>query len=728
MVTIGLWFRILRGSGSRGYLRLVVAILGLAIAIGAGTMTVTIPYVLSAKDQIVQSRAPVFSDADSRAGLQISIGSEVVEQQVLTRVSVRNADRTSPRPPGVDEWPAPGESLVSPAVARLSGDSSVRHGLRVVGEVHSAGLTDPGELLIYQVQAAVPNIEGPSVVSFGGVGARLESHGSDALLYGEIALLVGIPCLLFVVTCVRVLELSREATNWGLYLIGMSPIRRRRMQLVERFVLVVSGGLIGVVLYSAVQGIIGRSGVLGIEWFPYQGSLRPEIVVLSFVLCFFLVYIPGRLGSRSEQHIHMRGSEDNPTFVAGLFGALSVIASLGTIGVGVFLLLHPPDGFTTGLVVQTMVLAGVLLICLPGAARWLIRAAASGYFRMARSAAGRLGASVALGQSRSIALLTALLSVIVMSGAVSGALLIGMRIDSLGSRDLVQASVSLDGLPSDQLHALSNVVPTPIIQVVEPRADGAVMIIAADCDAIRQMMSSRLISGHGCLDEMQGGNGADAADLIVKLRSGEQVILPAMGRDPRFAWDIKVPLSKNVWAWSAVGAIAKFGASDLDGSFAALIANIREAAPDAIVDAGAKDPGLWAVYLQQSALLSICLLVGAILTLSGALFTFVEARYRQRRSWVASVALGMPSSVIRRATAVTFGVPAFSCTALVGVIGYIVSLELLSAGWGGRAVGELWQSLLWWSLVPAIILTAFAALTGFLMPVPRFHRSIVQDY
>jgi len=105
--------------------------------------------VVTARHSRAEGRQPVASDSPTASSTLLVTHSISVEQGDLTLVVVANRESIAP-PPGVDQLPAPGEMVLSPA-ARQTRQGSLGEILhyRDIGTVSDAGLVAPDELIAY---------------------------------------------------------------------------------------------------------------------------------------------------------------------------------------------------------------------------------------------------------------------------------------------------------------------------------------------------------------------------------------------------------------------------------------------------------------------------------------------------------------------------------------------------------------------------------------------------
>jgi len=235
---------------------------------------------MDARAARLEARAPRPASRGERGKVLVDIGQDIWGGVIVQRELVAIlADDVEP-PPGVSRLPGPGEVVLSPALAAAlaSPDGAVLRGRygRSIGEVGSAGLLDPGELLAY-VGATARTVLGSrsGAVTAAGFGAPLHDTGSEAdaransLTAAEM--LVGALSALLVVLVAMAAKLAAVARASRLAALRLCGASARHCRLVVAGEIVVAstvGTLAGLGLF-----LIARAGPLGRLW---QGPWYPE--------------------------------------------------------------------------------------------------------------------------------------------------------------------------------------------------------------------------------------------------------------------------------------------------------------------------------------------------------------------------------------------------------------------------------------------------------------------
>ncbi|MBB4687929.1 ABC transporter permease [Amycolatopsis jiangsuensis] len=174
-------------------------------------------------------------------------------------ISVRyvHADAPSaPVPPGLDRVPAPGETVLSPALAELlRSDSGTllrpRFSEPISGTIGQPGLVNPDDLRAYV--GADSFLQGKQVYAFGGTA---EPDGLDPglltlLLIGIVSLLS--PVFVFVATSARIAGAERDRRLAALRLVGSDLPQVRRIAAAESLVTVVTGLVLGAAAFLSLR-------------------------------------------------------------------------------------------------------------------------------------------------------------------------------------------------------------------------------------------------------------------------------------------------------------------------------------------------------------------------------------------------------------------------------------------------------------------------------------------
>lgn len=255
-------------------------------------------------------------------------------------VEVPKNPRTPP-PPGLDAWPAPGESVVSPALHGELADGEQADVRARYGDIRGAfgeeGLLHPDERVAYVSVAQGELPDNSAIYAFGAppntdeyqpLGESPELAEAVRTLLSVAAVAVSVPLAMLVVGSSALLRERRRRTLGALELLGATPRAVRLITAAEVTVVAVAGWVLGVVatpwLLRAIAGLLPAPAA----WFAGDVSLRlgPSLAAMAFfVAVAVLTAIRGR-GGMSEG----RGRSGRMRALPRL---LPTVAAVGTLAV-----------------------------------------------------------------------------------------------------------------------------------------------------------------------------------------------------------------------------------------------------------------------------------------------------------------------------------------------------------------------------------------------------------
>ncbi|MDR7276030.1 FtsX-like permease family protein [Catenuloplanes atrovinosus] len=287
---LALGARLSVAGGRAGWTRLGLITVGVGLGVAMLLITATIPTLVAARSARLAERAePVSAEQTVRRGdttvLVAVANSDFGGRSVHGRLL--QAEGTRPvLPPGVTVLPAPGEMVVSPALAALmdSGDGAVlreRWDARVVGEIGPAGLAGPAELVVYLGTDRLTEETAQRADRFG----RPElDEGLDPVLVllgavGLAALLV--PVGVFVATAVRFGGETRDRRLAAVRLVGADAGMTRRIAAGETLTAALLGLLTGGLVYLLAAVTAGGLVPAGMSFYPADARPVPALAVLT---------------------------------------------------------------------------------------------------------------------------------------------------------------------------------------------------------------------------------------------------------------------------------------------------------------------------------------------------------------------------------------------------------------------------------------------------------------
>lgn len=286
-LAIGL--RMSLGGGRSGWVRLALIAGGTGLGVAMLLVVASLPTVAAARAERTDARA-VSSDTDLARG----------DDTLLTAV-VRSGFRAvgiegwllqpegpgAPVPPGIATLPAPGEVVLSPALAQLmdSPDGAAlrgRWGDRVVGTIGPEGLAGPAELTFYLGTDELDQDTGTRIDRFGVVGPVSGPDGALLLLglVGLVVLLV--PVLSFIATAARFGGEARDRRLAALRLVGADAATTRRVAAGESLAGALAGLVVGGLLFLLVRQLAAPLVPASMTF--YREDLRPAPLLAALVV------------------------------------------------------------------------------------------------------------------------------------------------------------------------------------------------------------------------------------------------------------------------------------------------------------------------------------------------------------------------------------------------------------------------------------------------------------
>jgi len=737
--------RLIRGAGLQDGVRVVMMAIGIALSVLALMVAVTVPRALGGAADREAARTPAWGDP--RPGvvvLTVETSTTAVGPATWTQVRLGGGEPASPVPPGLTRLPAPGHTVVSPALRRLLLAQPQRGtGLGVIdaGPIADSGLTRPDELASYtRVQAsavaAVAPVAGvtpaaapsPVVVGFG----SRDSSGSSLSLGLEALLLVAVPALMFLSVCARLSVTSRRARMSSLRLIGVSQERCARIFSSELTIISAVAAGLGLTVYVVLQSWLSR-GVLGIQWFPsdtrVNGLLAIAVLIASCVAT-------SRISRRSMRKM-LRSHERQVTSRRSgwlFFGLALVLLGGGFLFVAVVktFVAAPTDSVLSPAVHVPLVMGATLLLMVGLLVALPLGAARLGAWVSTRNVGVslRLGARLASTQSALGARLVSALIATLMVAGLSSAFLRSTYLDAVGDPSVATLSVDLSKAPPQQRVALGKKLPgdAEIFVIGHRPGDDTqqIYIHVTTCARYAQVFNP----GVRCV----GGpvqTGADGQPDT--LAAGSKVAInqvdgpPVQITAPRTTiggqgGTLVIPPADAPWAITSPEVLVNLSVPAEQS--ASKQAALQRAAPGAVVAQVTKDPASLARYVEQSAVLRSALALAYLLCLLTFVFSMVEARWANERSLVAQRALGIPAAVTRRATAFQFAFAVSLGSALVVPATAASGIAFL-AFWGAGNARDL---SLW---MPTALLAcggiALTAATGWLLGRGTLRLNLLED-
>jgi hypothetical protein len=286
---LALGMRLSVAGGRSGWARLAMISIGVGLGVAMFLVAATIPTLVAARDARLAARAADRAQSVPRGADTLLITdarSQYGDRTIHGRLVQPEGDR-APLPPGVTRRLAPGEMVVSPALARLlaAGEGALlrgRWGERVVGTIGAAGLSGPGEYAFYLGTDRLTEDSATRLRLFGTTQGRDDGIPAVLLLLGVVGLVVVLlPVAVFLATAVRFGGEARDRQLAALRLVGADAAMTRRIAAGETLAGALLGLVAGGLLFLAAGLMASRLVPAGMSF--YLADLRPVPALAALV-------------------------------------------------------------------------------------------------------------------------------------------------------------------------------------------------------------------------------------------------------------------------------------------------------------------------------------------------------------------------------------------------------------------------------------------------------------
>ncbi|MPY49662.1 FtsX-like permease family protein [Streptomyces acidicola] len=288
-------------GGREGWVRAALTAVGVGLGVALLLLTSAIPNALAARDDrddarddigLVLHEETVTAKPSDKSLVVANVDTDYRNQGVRGRLLEPEGQR-APLPPGVDEFPAPGEMVVSPALAELlkSDDGKLlkdRLPYRVVGTIGEPGLIGSRELAYFAgADGLAERIDGTSAGRIERFGAVTDQSGGEemdpvlVLLTLVVLVVLLMPVAVFIATAVRFGGERRDRRLAALRLVGADGGMTRRVAAGEALAGAVLGLAFGFVFFLIGREIAGSVEVFRFSVFP--SYLNPSPVLAALV-------------------------------------------------------------------------------------------------------------------------------------------------------------------------------------------------------------------------------------------------------------------------------------------------------------------------------------------------------------------------------------------------------------------------------------------------------------
>ncbi|MEU9447734.1 FtsX-like permease family protein [Streptomyces sp. NPDC048277] len=283
-------------GGREGWFRAALTAVGVGLAVALLLLTTAIPNALAVRHQRDVARADYTytfghpMKAGEKTFVVADIDTPYRGADIRGRVIQREGAK-APVPPGLTEYPAPGEMAVSPALKRLlaSDDGALlraRLPYRITATIAESGLTGSQELAYYAGSADLADhINPPDVARIDHFGSpRSPDSESDpvlTLLVLVVFVVLLMPVGVFVAAAVRFGGERRDRRLAALRLVGSDGWMVRRIAAGEAMAGALLGLVLGAGFFLAGRQLAGTVEVFGTSVFP--SYLNPSPVLAALV-------------------------------------------------------------------------------------------------------------------------------------------------------------------------------------------------------------------------------------------------------------------------------------------------------------------------------------------------------------------------------------------------------------------------------------------------------------
>ncbi|MBC2900755.1 ABC transporter permease [Streptomyces cupreus] len=294
---LALGVRFAFAGGREGWTRALLTAVGVGLGVALLLLTTAIPNALAARDDRSNARtditygsatAPKADDTLLVADADTRFRGEDVRGRTLEPEGPR-----APLPPGVSEFPAAGEMVVSPALKRLlesDGGRLLRERLpdRIVGTIGDSGLVGSADLTFYRGGEGLERyVDGSQVTRIDRFGDpnpyREKTDPVLILLILVVFVALLMPVAVFIAAAVRFGGERRDRRLAALRLVGSDGRMTRRIAAGEALAGALLGLVFGTVFFLIGRQIAGSVELFRFSVFPHDLNPSPALALLVAV-------------------------------------------------------------------------------------------------------------------------------------------------------------------------------------------------------------------------------------------------------------------------------------------------------------------------------------------------------------------------------------------------------------------------------------------------------------
>ncbi len=286
--------RLALAGGREALTRLVI--IAVAVALGTGMLLMTLAAINGVNTQ--NSRYAWLNTGRTSSTRVVDpsvdplwwrITGDYYDGETIGRIDVAATGPTSPKPPGVERLPGPGEFVASPAMTKLldrvpAAQLADRFPGHRVGTIGPAALPGPDSLVVivgrtpdemahltdakqvWRIASTLPS-------QCDGCDIGIRSSGLDLIL-GVTAAALLFPVLIFIGAATRLAAARREQRFAAMRLIGATPAQISVVAAVESVLAAVVGTGLGFAVFYALRDPVAAINLTGYAFYPSDLSLN----------------------------------------------------------------------------------------------------------------------------------------------------------------------------------------------------------------------------------------------------------------------------------------------------------------------------------------------------------------------------------------------------------------------------------------------------------------------
>ncbi|MFE0551713.1 ABC transporter permease [Streptomyces pilosus] len=293
---LGMGLRFAFAGGREGWTRALLTAVGVGLGVALLLLTTALPAALAERDRREESRLNyTYGEQIARADdtlMTADTNTEFGGRDIRGRLLEPEGDK-APLPPGLREFPAPGDMLVSPALKELldSGDGALlreRLPYDIVGTIGEQGLIGSQELAYYAGAQGLADRAGDGLVgridSFGDPNPTEEEMDPVLMLLILVVFVVLLmPVAVFIAAAVRFGGERRDRRLAALRLVGSDGGMTRRIAAGEALGGALLGLVFGTAFFLAGREFAASVEVFRISVFPSYLNPSPLLALLVAV-------------------------------------------------------------------------------------------------------------------------------------------------------------------------------------------------------------------------------------------------------------------------------------------------------------------------------------------------------------------------------------------------------------------------------------------------------------